>query len=345
MTDRGMAFPEIGQIRKGAPKTENRPGSDLDYFRVEFDEREEEARKKFVAVFGDKPKEITIWLPYNEIERCWDANLEAYTASQMVAKADGEKFLYLRDVETGEILVRDGIDVATGGPRPYVDGEPVGYYTDSKGNKKSIFCEPVGRLKVIIPALERFAYLTVHTTSYYDIVNISSNLEALEFINQGQLQGIDIVMSRRKKKVSTPDPKKKGKRVRREKSLIWLEAAPEWVQEQINGRSKRAGLQLPETVGGEEVVDGEYSEAPIVEGDVIKWSSKQLGWVVPKFAKDSEHAKAMLDRSELPMEAEKDVIERWSKVYRGHRDSGKSAGEAAGIANEGYRKWKENQPS
>ena len=37
LTDRGMAFPQIGDIRKGEPKGENQPGKDLRWFRVEFD--------------------------------------------------------------------------------------------------------------------------------------------------------------------------------------------------------------------------------------------------------------------------------------------------------------------
>src|SRR5512139_2981369 len=120
LTDRGLAFPEIGQIRKGAKKSGNRPGEDLTFFRVEFDEREKKAADEFVRTYGAQPQAIRIILPFNEIERMWDAWLEAYTAGRMVARADGEKYIYLIDTKTNRLLVKNGIDVATGQPRPYV---------------------------------------------------------------------------------------------------------------------------------------------------------------------------------------------------------------------------------
>src|SRR3990167_9198597 len=126
LTDRGMAFPEIGQIRKGAQKGEKSPGKDLTYFRVTFDEREQKAAETFRAVYGDQPDEIRVILPFDEIERMWDPFLEAYTAGRLVARSDGERFIYLVDTKTGELLVRDGYDVKTGKPRPYTDGMIVG---------------------------------------------------------------------------------------------------------------------------------------------------------------------------------------------------------------------------
>src|SRR3990167_2989649 len=94
LTDRGMAFPEIGQIRKGAPKTDKGyVGKDLDYLRVEFDEREVKAAETFNSVYEKKPHLIRIILPFNDINRMWDAYLEAYTAGRMVARSDGERFI------------------------------------------------------------------------------------------------------------------------------------------------------------------------------------------------------------------------------------------------------------
>lgn len=228
LTDRKLAFPEIGQIRKGAPKTGNKPGKDLPYFRVVFDEAEKEAEKIFRQVYGNQPWEINILLPFNELERVWEAWLEAYTAGRMVARADGEKFLYLLDTETGEVVVKDGIDVKTGQPRPYVEGAPVGYYTDKRGQRQPIFCKPVGRLKVVIPELRRLAYLTVITTSIHDIINIDSQLKALQRVNGGKIAGIPLVLRRRPKKVSVPKPD--GQRVRMTKYLLSVEADERWVK-------------------------------------------------------------------------------------------------------------------
>src|SRR4030043_2419917 len=111
LSDRGLAFPEIGQIRKGAPKEEgkNRPGKDLEYFRVTIDEKETEAIATFTKAYGDKPDSINVILPFNEIDKMWEAWLEAYTAGRMAARSDGEYFVYLVDTNTGEVLVKNGL--------------------------------------------------------------------------------------------------------------------------------------------------------------------------------------------------------------------------------------------
>lgn len=343
LTDRGMAFPEIGRIRKGAPKGKDRPGKDLDYFRVEFDGREADAQKNFKAAYGDTPQELIIWLPYAEIERCWDVWLEAYTAGQMVARADGEIFLFLRDIESGEVLVQNGIDLSTGKPRPYVEGEPVGHYVSKKGTRVPVCCQPVGRLKVIVPALERFACLTLHTTSYHDIVNISSELEALQFINGGSLQNIDIVLKRKPVKISVP--KEDGSRMRVTKWLISLEAAPIWVQEQINGRKRRASLRLPEPAAilpddedDDDIIEGEHREAtPVVDSPKIRWASRQLGLlVVENIVPDVEMAESILNRSILPDDVDDDLLVRWARKFMGHESQGYASDIAAREANQGY---------
>ena len=229
LTDRGLSFPEIGSIRKGKKETRKRKdGSkyevpvDLKYFRVEFDEREIETAALFNQTYGDEPDEINIILPFDDLDRCWTAFLEAYTASRMVARSDGEIILFQIDTDTGEILIKNG-DPTT----PYTHGQSVG--KDSNG--KDVFCKPVGRLKVIVPELARAAYLTVHTTSQYDIINISSQLRAFKQLNNGVIKGIPLVLSRRPKPISTP--RKDGSRVRMDKSLLGIEADPAWVKAKL----------------------------------------------------------------------------------------------------------------
>jgi len=252
MTDRGLAFPEIGQIRKGGKKIDpKRPGPDLKYFRVEFDERETEAAETFLSVYGAEPTEIRVILPFNEIERMWDAWLEAYTAGRMVARSDGEIFVYLLDTQTGEIRVKGGIDIKTGLPMPYVEGQIVGM--DYEG--KPVKCKPCGRLKVIVRELARAAYLTVMTTSVHDIVNISNQIAAFKALNNDQIAGIPLVLRRRPKKISVP---MQGKRVRAEKWLLSIEADPEWVKAKL-GEVQRAalpeGIATPLLPDAENVID------------------------------------------------------------------------------------------
>lgn len=262
LSDRGMAFPEIGHIRKGAPKPEDgkRPGGDLTFFRVEFDDRETEAAAKFLKCYGNEPREINILLPFDEIERMWDPFLEAYTAGRMVARSDGEKFIYLVNPKTGEIEVKNGQPF-----KAYEEGKPIGYYTNQKTNKdEPIYCKPTGRLKVVIPELQRLAYLVVLTTSFHDIVNISSQLEALKQVNGGRLAGIPMVLRRRPKKISTP--KADGTKARYAKWLISIEADPEWVKRML---VEVKNLALPgnglDLLPAGEVIDVNAKDEPLEE--------------------------------------------------------------------------------
>jgi len=234
LTDRGLALPEIGQVRKGAKKTENRPGADLTYFRVEFDETERKTAETFFQVYGNTPAAIRIILPFNETERMWDAWLEAYTAGRMIARSDGEYITYQLD-DKSEIIVHNGMDAAGNKVKHPIDGV-AGH--DQKG--KDVKFKPTGRLKVIIPELSRAAYVTVMTTSIHDIGNISDQLAAFKELNQGQLAGIPFIMRRRKKMISTPNAD--GTRVRRAKSLISIEADPEWVKAKL---TQLGSLALP----------------------------------------------------------------------------------------------------
>lgn len=244
LTDRQMAFPEIGQIRKGGKKQVDANGKtvgigkDLQYFRTEFDERDLDAIEKFSAVYGDKPNQINIVLPFNEIDRVWDANYEAYTAGRLVARADGEKFVYKVDVKTGNI------EVINGEPEIEFDpSKPVGYYT-SNGKQVPIFCKPVGRLRVVIPELKRLAYLTVLTGSKHDIINLSAQLAAISTMMRGRISGIPLILKRVPRMISTPDLNDKSKRNRREKWLLSIEADPKWTEKLYDSLNAASYLAL-----------------------------------------------------------------------------------------------------
>ena len=239
LTDRGLALPEIGQIRKGAQKYtdangKSRIGADLAYFRVEFDEAEKETADKFKAVYGEQPTQINIVLPFNEIERMWDAWLEAYTAGRMIARSDGEFITYQLD-DKSETIVRNGLD-AQGNKVPHPLNNIAG--RDQKGNPVKF--KHTGRLKVIIPELARAAYITIMTTSIHDIGNISDQLTAFKQLNGGLIAGIPLILRRRKKAISTPQAD--GTRARRIKSLLSIEADPQWVSKKL---TQLGALALP----------------------------------------------------------------------------------------------------
>jgi hypothetical protein len=270
LTDRGVAFPQIGNIRKGAKKEPTKPGADLSYFRVEFDERETKAIAKFNQLYPDgKPTAMTILLPFDQIERVWNPWREAYVAGALLHRCDGEFVNYAINPQTGEVIVKNGLDL---------NGQPVKCTLQNDPDKRKR-CKPTGRLHVIVPELERLAYLVVHTTSTHDIGKISDQLAAIKEINGGHIVGIPLILRRRPEKISTPTGEN-GKRERRVKSLISIEADPEWVSLKIGALRFAAMPQLQqiaapdagpslEDLSGYDVEpdEDEVSDEPIIEGE------------------------------------------------------------------------------
>lgn len=275
LTDRGLAFPEIGQIRKGGKKGKNMPGKDLTYFRVEFGETEQKAQEKFSAAYGAEPKAIRIILPFNEIERMWDAWLEAYTAGRMVARSDGEFIVYAVDSKTGKIAVKNGIDLSTGQPRVHPEDNVAGF--DYKNNP--VLFKHTGRLKVIVPELERAAYLILMTTSKHDIMNISAQLEAFQTLNGGQLAGIPFILRRSPKMISVP--KDDGQSVRMKKWMISIEADPSWVKARLAALRQSAlpeasMLELESTLNEEDIREGEVLNEEDEYSDLDNMSEEEV---------------------------------------------------------------------
>lgn len=332
LTDRNAAFPQIGTIRKGAPKETNKPGADLTYFRVLFDEEEKQATAIFHKAYGGTPSELNILLPFNSVDENFDAWREAYVAGGLVHRCDGERVWYEIDPKSGERLVVNGI------PEEQCD--------------RSTKCKPTGRLKVLIPELQRLAYLTVLTGSTHDVLNISRQLEALLQIN-GKLAGVPLKLRRRPVKISTPSGTD-GKRARRRKSLLSIEADPEWVRHKLLSMKVAAlpdnGLDadLPALEAPDEP-DADWTEDEIVEGDAEEiedngyaddYVAKITKWLVDAMAippdPHPKHVRSLLalmpggSRGML-----KAAVVKWGKAYRGYRDADLSPADAAAEASEG----------
>jgi len=218
-----VSFPKIGDIRKGAPKKENgQVGPDLTYFRYAPIVGEELAEATFHEVYGDEPRAINVLLPFSEVSRNFETYMERHTAGALQCRGDieGGKCYMWRD-DTGKMR-----HVPKDCPAPICKG-----------------CKETGRLKIIIPELQRLGYVTVHTTSKWDIIELTRNLGALCKLTGNGLQGIPLVLKRRPRKVSTP--RKGGKRVRQEKWLLSIEADQRWVKAQLTAMEAAALPSYP----------------------------------------------------------------------------------------------------
>lgn len=221
LTDQAAAFPIIGVLRKGDVKKSNRPGEDLTYFR--FTSEDGEALEDFYGAYPDKQaqRRINIFLPHKTGDENMDSWMEHWVAGGLVHRCDGKVTRLWRKDD--------------------------GSYEDNPNEQKACpgKCKQVGRLSVIVPELGRFATVTVLTTSIHDIINLSRQLKSYESI-RGDLRGIPFVLTRSPKMVSTPG--ENGKRLRREKWLLSLEANPQWAKMQLLADEQGALPELPDTV-------------------------------------------------------------------------------------------------
>ncbi len=252
LTDRHKpAFPELGQLRKGAQKPERGPGKDLDHFR--FTSEQTEVGRAFHDAYGDQPKMLTVYLPYKKPEENFEAWKEAYKASQLLHRCDGENMVLWY-------------------------GEDGKYHTEPK--KCTGECKATGRLKVILPELIKaghIGFVTVLTTSLHDIMSLQSSLEAAAEVSPAGLSGVPMLLWRQPEKISTPVAPGSKERRRKSMSLLKLAPATRWVQAQLAAAESRAFAMLegPKANGyqePEEPVDEESGEI----GDTIESTATEI---------------------------------------------------------------------
>lgn len=247
LTDRGAAFPRIGTLRKGAAKpNEKQPGADLkDHFRFESDDTG--AARAFAAAYGDKPNNIRVMFYFAAAAENFETWQEHHSRGALKHRCDGRTcVLSLLPNGTYSHEAVPCPSIALKAQNPTID--------------KMHLCRPVGRLKVIIPELQRMAYVLVPTTSINDILELQANLEAAEAL-RGDLRGIPFILSRRPRKVSTPQ--QDGQRARREKWLLSIEPEPQWVQLQLASMQRHAlpdGERLALPAAGASYADPDTGE-------------------------------------------------------------------------------------
>jgi len=303
LTDDEAAFPRIGILRKGDAKVdEKRPGKDLQWLR--FTSGEPEVVTAFHDLYGDKPTDVRVLLPYRTVDENFPCWREEWGAGSLKHRCDGKTCVLWQD-EKGQYKTT---------PKPCPGA-----------------CKPVGRLAVIIPELRRLAFVTALTTSQHDIRNLSRQLRAV-FDFRKSLVGIPMVLRRRPCDISVPEVypkghaqqyKPTGKRVRREKWLLSIEADPTWVALQLE---RQKALALP-TVGDKlplleapdaedngvivdsetgEIVDTSHPEAPDTPPDVPPGFAEASDDEMPDEDFDEEGAiDAIIASEEKQVEAEK----------------------------------------
>jgi hypothetical protein len=224
LTDAPKAFMKLGMIKKGEKQLKTftrRDGTkyemevpvDLDYFRVVFSPGKlaSEIEQTFRLTYGDRPQELNVRFADASVKEVWDANYECYKQGGLIAKAGtnetGAYWIFYRDPETSEVLVRNGSPVGADGreffEKPIDLDAPI--YKTSKG--EPVLLEPVGRLQVVIPEVAHLAvgYFVFQPGSPRDIRNISSEIgmyAAMASSYGNTITGIPFVLGRRKEEIT-----------------------------------------------------------------------------------------------------------------------------------------------
>ena len=261
-------FPKLGTIRKGAKKTANAPGKDLTHFRL--DDATDVAEVYQALYCTTEPQEMGIFLPFDDLDRVFRAYHELYSAGTLLCQGDGKQVRYMRNPQTGQLLARDGyarVDFQVGQVK-FTIGEAI----PCPGMAHGLYphcakCKPHGYLMAIIPEVKRFGYYEFKTTSYYDILNLTGNLRAIMALNNGRLTGVPLVVRRTPQQIPTPGAD--GKRTRREKWLLSIEAAPGWVDMMQRRWNTLEGEDAPVAMltNGHAEEEGDDPDAP--EGEFI----------------------------------------------------------------------------
>lgn len=261
-----IAFPEVAVLRKGTPKVKGQngfiQGKDLgSKFRLSFyagttdsrnawQQAHPESYVKYDMAYrlpgtyaepdGFEVERLRAMVPFRSVFDAWEWANEAHSAGRMVAKADDDRYLMLRDPLTGAYLVQNGEPF-----REFHHGDEITYEKNGKPMKLPI--RTVGRLRLFVPEIERMVFITLKTTSFYDRLNIDANLSAIQFLantlNGGNAAGIPFYIYRREQEICWNKPDGSAQRIK--KWLVNIEADPEWVKA---ATSRMANFALTGTV-------------------------------------------------------------------------------------------------
>lgn len=274
MTDQhtpGRGMVRIGTLNKGAERTpediaKNRPGKDLDYFRVQFTPEREGLHDVWEALYGKEPKWIGgAYLLAHTPDDALSAWKEEWGKSGLYHRCDGAQQVAWYNEREGRV-VREGV-IACAAP--------------------ACACKQIGRLNVFLPDFVRlsglFGYFTLQTHSIRDIRSLSGLLQDASLLI-GDLMGVPFTLSRVQTEIELPEMKggkPTGKRMHVKKSLISINLDPGYVRGELAKRLAYGG-ELPEPAVTPALIDTTTGEKRLPAGSPVsrQWSEAEARqWV------------------------------------------------------------------
>jgi len=284
LTDRVTpSFPRLGKLRKGGESVErkrkdgstyNTYGEDLSYFRFTAEGGRSDIQDMFEQIFGPQPAVIHAFLPRATPEEVFPTWREKWVSGGLLHRCDGEMMTLWRD-EKGKMR-------SDSKPCPYFGKEQT-----EEESRRDPPCKEVGRLSLIVPELVRagfVGYVTLETHSKNDLTAIQACLLAAAEArgdNPLGLRGIEFVLKRELRTISTPSSD--GKRARRDKWMVVIEPAADWVRLQLD-MAHRLTMGLPEpakmiassTEETPEVEEADFDEIPDIEDETLEAIEEEI---------------------------------------------------------------------
>lgn len=221
---------------------------------------------------NDRPQELPIWLPSDEIDECVEGEHTLYYGSGKWCGGDGRQILYSVEKETGRINIRDGrvqlptaidgVDFLPGATIPCPGVGEEGRW------KRCAFCKPFMKIMFMLRGqpVEDIRLALYHIESK-SINNYSILTKRLLYFKEkyNRLAGIPFILRRFQGEIGRRNVDKNGQRKRNQdgsfqsaktrtkKWLLDLEVAPEYVaqmmfREEQLADPRRGLLELPEVI-------------------------------------------------------------------------------------------------
>lgn len=286
-------FARAGKIRLGI-KVKNKGGveypKEVEYFVLRD---VPELVEHFLQTIGtDKPTELPIFFPFDDIDDCLIGWHKLHMASSLWCKGDGRIIDYAIDTQTGKRVISNGIVIREFSldDSEFYPGDTVHCPGHQKANpwKRCKFCSPHTILKFMIRGLPveklEMAMYHVETTSVNNYPRLYEQLLGIKRLakmlkGREYLTGIPIILRRVKEQMGSPNLDKNGNRkqgkdgnllparMRTEHYLLELQVESKWVQEAIEGQMQLMSPANSSLITA--IIDSNGDDQEFVEGEFV----------------------------------------------------------------------------
>lgn len=191
-------FSRGGKIRLGEKRTSNKNGREVEYpaklDHFLFDPDDESLIPEFNRIYGDKPKQLKICFPSDDLETVFPQHYKCYGSSGLLCKGDGEM----------ATRFGQGEDESVSCPGPSECA-----FATAHGVSGKTGCKQVASLQFFLPDLPVMQTFQIDTTSYNSIIKLNSAINLLQTLKSGRISFIPVDLVLREQEATNPESGKK----------------------------------------------------------------------------------------------------------------------------------------